>query len=255
MKKPILYLGGALFAAASVIYIAQPDGTAQSTDSTEPVMSFNPEKPPADLPLAAPLKAKKVSTDTHAENKHFNREKYAHIAERLDEMYTRRPNKSFNPELVAAAIKRDTAWQTTEEVPTHLPLNSEQLNDGRQFIKLDDLKIETLMPGDEMNIDISEVGESYQIVVDSVVKHDYASISWYGHIEGSDGQTYDVHFTRGDSLTVGGINTPEGHFVLQGHDKDGWVASSGKLFKIDPDQPDAIYPEDIEHHHEEHLVN
>ncbi|WGO98634.1 hypothetical protein QFX18_00985 [Saccharophagus degradans] len=242
MKKLPIYLGGALFVTASLVYIIQLKSGEQQVDVAEPTMSFNPEKPPANVPVNTAPK-QKVKNNTVDNN--FNREKYAHIAERLDAMITRRPNKSFNPELVAAAVKRDTAWQTNEDIPTSLPLDKERLNDGRQFIKLDDLKIETLIPGDTVNIDISEANENYQIIVDRVEKHDYASISWYGHIEGSDGQTYDVHFTRGDSLTVGGINTPEGHFVLQGHDKDGWVASSGKLFKIDPDQPDAIYPEDI----------
>lgn len=244
MNKPTVIFGGAVLTVTAIALFTLNDKPQDIELDNEPRMSVNPERPPSYVPTPTPEKSastNKQSTNTTP----FNREKYEHIAERLDAMQARRPNKSFNPELVEQAVKRETAWQTTDEIPTTLPLSSEQLNDGRQFIKLDALKIETLQPGDTVKIDIAEIGENYQIVVDEIIKHDYASISWYGHIEGQDGQSYPVHFTRGDSLTVGGINTPDGHFVLQGHSQDGWIASSGKLFKVDPDQPDAIYPEDI----------
>jgi hypothetical protein len=97
-----------------------------------------------------------------------------------------------------------------------------------------------------VKVTIDETGEDYNVTVDRVEKHDYNSISWYGHIEGADGQTYSVSFTRGETLTVGGLDTPEGHYVLQAHGNNGWIASSALLFKIDPNVDDAIYPHDVE---------
>ena len=174
--------------------------------------------------------------------------------ERLTAMQERRPNQHFDPVAVEAAMKRQTAWATPEEVPEELPLQPEEFTDGRQFIELDSLKIETLMPGDAVKVTIDETGADYSVTVDRIEKHDYNSISWYGHIEGADGQNYSVSFTRGEKLTVGGLDTPEGHYVLQAHGNNGWLASSALLFKIDPNVDDAIYPHEVEQQvkHDDH---
>lgn len=211
--------------------------------SDEPPMSINPETPPERKGESFQQAAK--SLPLVKSKAPLNMEKYGHIAERMDAMQQRRPERYFDPKEVDLAIKNDTVWATTKKIPQNLPLKPEQFEDGRQFIKLDALKIETLMPGDQIKIAIDEIGGEFAVTIDRTERHDYDSISWYGHIDGRDGQTYDVHFTRGQSLTVGGINTPEGHFVLQGHGNDGWIASSGSLFTIDPDHTDAIYPEDV----------
>ena len=168
---------------------------------------------------------------------------YAHLQDRLNAMQERRPNQQFDPATVEAAVKRENTWEKAKKIPTHLPLKPEEFTDGRQFIQLDSLKIETLMPGDSVTVSIADVGQhDYKVIMDKIEKHDYNSISWYGHIDGKDGQTYQVSFTRGEKLTVGGIDTPNGHYVLQAHGNDGWIASSKLLFKIDPNISDEVYP-------------
>ena len=70
-------------------------------------------------------------------------------------------------------------------------------------------------------------------------QQDESRITWKWHIEGYDGEKYHVSFTKGETLTVGGIDTPDGHYVVQAHGNKGWVASSGLLFKehVDPIVP------------------
>ncbi|QEI11005.1 hypothetical protein [Cellvibrio japonicus] len=172
------------------------------------------------------------------------------LQERLDAIAIRRPELQLDVETVQTKIAQPIAWTPSEKIPQHLPLTAEELNDGRQFIALDDLKIETLMPGDSVDIQMPDTKNTFEVVIDKVEKHDYNSISWYGHIEGADGQDYSVSFTRGASLTVAGFDTPDGHYVLQGHGKDGWIASSGLLYKQDTSVTDAIYPEDVLDAHE-----
>ncbi len=168
---------------------------------------------------------------------------YARLQDRLDAMRERRPNLQFDPAAVEAAVNRQHTWENAKKLPTHLPLKPEEFTDGRQFIQLDSLKIETLMPGDSVRVSIIDSGErDYNVIMDSIEKHDYNSISWHGHIDGNDGQTYQVSFTRGEKLTLGGLDTPEGHYVLQAHGNDGWIASSKILFKIDPNHTDEVYP-------------
>lgn len=167
------------------------------------------------------------------------------VIERLEIMRERRPNIDFDEDAVAAAMQRQSAWSPVKEKPTNLPLEPELLNDGRRFFRLDSLKLETLVPGDTVKVNLEEVGQEYTVTIDRTEKHDYDSVSWYGHIETGDGQTYSVNFTKGGDLTVGGLSTPEGHYVIQSHGDTGWVASSALLFKVEPGHDDAIYPEDV----------
>ncbi|MDO8345712.1 MAG: hypothetical protein Q7T48_21110 [Cellvibrio sp.] len=168
------------------------------------------------------------------------------LQERIAAMQQRRPNLQFSNSEVAAAVNRTTSWAPTEETPRELPLQPEEFTDGRQFIELDSLKIETLMPGDKINVQVDNNAKDYQVTIDRIEKHDYNSISWFGHIQGDDGQKYSVSFTRGEQLTVGGLDTPDGHYVLQGHGDKGWVASSQLLFKADTSVSDAIHPADVD---------
>lgn len=167
------------------------------------------------------------------------------IRERVATMNARRPGRHFTAQEVARAVARRDMWSSTDAVATEkIPLEEEQLHDGRQLVQFSPLKLESLQAGDRVAIDITEANTAYEVVIDRVKKHDYDSISWYGHIDGNDGQRYQVSFTRGESLTVGGIDTPAGNFQLQAHDDAGWIASSGSLFETSG-ETDAIYPPDM----------
>jgi hypothetical protein len=163
------------------------------------------------------------------------------LTERLQAMHNRRAGQSYDRDAVAAAVARNSAWRPLAGIPDSLPLTPVERNDGRQFIEFDPLKLETLMPGDEITIAVTEHGIEYRGRIDSIEIHDGGSISWFGHLVGLDNH-YSMTFTRGKSLTVGGMDTPEGHYVLQSHDELGWIASSETLFKRNPDETDAIIP-------------
>jgi hypothetical protein len=163
------------------------------------------------------------------------------LQERLQAMSRRRAGQTYDQDAVAAAVTQNTAWRALTTVPESLPLTPVERNDGRQFIELDPLKLESLMPGDEITISVTENGAEYRGRIDSVEIHDSGSISWFGHLVGLDNH-YTMTFTRGTSLTVGGMDTPEGHYVLQSHGELGWIASSETLFKRNPDETDAIVP-------------
>jgi hypothetical protein len=176
---------------------------------------------------------------------HEEAKDFRYIQDRMTAMQERRPDMKFDPAQVAAAIDRDVAWKTLKDAPSELPLTKEELTDGREFITLDGLKIETLIPGDRVRIPIKELDGEYEITVDTVEKHDYNSISWNGHIEGGDGQNYYATFTRSASLTIGGMETPEGQYQLQVNGDKGWTASADLLFKnhADPIDPNTVIPD------------
>jgi len=160
--------------------------------------------------------------------------------ERLRVITQRRPRKNYNRDDILAAMEREEVW-APQAAHAELPLSEEELVDGRHFFKLDVLKLESLMPGDTLKVGIEEVGAEYEVIIDRVVKHTHNSISWYGHID-IDGETYDASFTRGESLTVGGLQTPQGQYSLQAHGESGWIASAGMLFKSE-DEVDYLIPE------------
>lgn len=241
MKIVLVALLGVLVLGAAGYFVgAQLSGGAQAPASVALDANKHTQKGVRDSDVQA-LPGGKASSSVSAEK--FSEDEQ--LIDRLEVMSERRPNVDFDPEAVAAAMQRKTAWTPIKEIPKNLPLEPELLNDGRKFFRFDELKLETLVPGDTVKVNLEEVGQEYEVAIDSVEKHDYDSISWHGHIETGDGQTYRVNFTRGGNLTVGGLSTPEGHYVVQSHGDTGWIASSALLFKIDPDQPDVIYPEDV----------
>ncbi|MES2675579.1 MAG: hypothetical protein V4660_15160 [Pseudomonadota bacterium] len=228
---------------AGVVLICILVGKFSSGNNTESnVIPGETAIDPTIAAVAAPALAQVPSTTSALHSPKVNNNIHPEFQERFSAMQQRRPNTQFDAKAVEAAIKRENLWATATQPAKTLTLKPEELKDGRQFIHFDSLKIETLMPGDNLKIAIAEFKQDYEVVIDRIEQHDYENISWHGHIDAGDGQNYSVSFTRGEKLTVAGIDTPEGNYVLQAHGNDGWIASSGLLFKVDPDVSDVIYP-------------
>ncbi|QEY18442.1 hypothetical protein D0C16_22125 [Cellvibrio sp. KY-GH-1] len=52
-----------------------------------------------------------------------------------------------------------------------------------------------------------------------------------------------VSLTQGNGISLGRFDTPNGHYVIQVNDSQGWIASSSTLFKPNPDHPtDIVIP-------------
>lgn len=185
-------------------------------------------------------------------------ENYQYIDDRLEIMRERRPDVTYDPGEVAAAIARQDAWKPLPSVPADFPLSQEDLHDGREFIEFDSLKIETLVPGDTVKLTIEDTDQEYDVNIDKVENIDESRITWTGHIDGHDGQSYHVSFTKGTTLTVGGVDTPDGHYVIQAHGNKGWVASSGVLFKNHTDPiipPEEVVPQPVDNAGEPPMVH
>lgn len=180
---------------------------------------------------------------------------YQYVQDRLEIMRERRPGVDYDPNEVAAAMARTDAWTPLSSPPTGLPLSPAELTDGREFIDLDSLKIETLVPGDTMKLAIGATDQEYDVKIDTVEKLDESRLTFSGHIDGYDGQSYFVSMSKGQVLTMGGVDTPDGHFTIQAHGNKGWVASSGALFKehVDPILPPGADGQAVDgHSHDGH---
>lgn len=170
-----------------------------------------------------------------------NNPDYPQLEARLEAMQERRPGRSFDPQKVLAAMARTEAWERVETHPDDLPLTPEQKYDGREFIRFDPLRIETLMPGDTLEIPVWQLGTHFEMRVDYAETHKNGSATWHGHLENYN-ETHRVVITVGEGLSLAGIDTPSGHYVLQAHGESGWIASSETLFKRNEDETDMVIP-------------
>lgn len=239
------YKNFSLFAIVAIAFLVLVNYYASRDSTKELDKADNVKTIPRVTSSSSDFTAAQVATPTSTVVQQSSNPNDAHLENRLNILRERRPEQTFDPAEVAAAMKRTVAWESAKSIPTHLPLTSEELTDGRQFIRFDTLKLESLIPGDAFQVTIDDVRRDYEIVIDKVEKNLYGNVSWLGHIEGDDGQTYSVSFTRGKQLTVSSVDTPEGHYMLQAHGSDGWIASSRSLFKIAPEESDVISPQNV----------
>lgn len=166
---------------------------------------------------------------------------YPQLQSRLEAMRKRRPGKSFDPEQVVKTMARTEAWTRVDTPPADLPLTPAEKYDGREFIRFNPLRIETLMPGDTLEIPIWQLGARFKMRVDYAETHANGSVTWHGHLENVN-EPHRVTITVGDGLSLGGIDTPNGHYVLQANGESGWIASSETLFKRNETETDMVVP-------------
>src|SRR5690606_11412827 len=148
---------------------------------------------------------------------------YPTFASRFDEIRARRDGLHLDPEALLAAMHQPTAWTVDESQAEGLPLTDEERHDGREFIRFSPLKVETLVPGDVMEIPIWQANANYRMQVDRVEAHGDGNVTWYGHLKEFE-RDNQVTITRGESLTYGGITTPDALYVLEARGEKGWIA-------------------------------
>lgn len=160
------------------------------------------------------------------------------LQSRLTEMHARREGREFAPAEVLAAIEQDSAWEADDSLADQFQLSDEDRYDGRVFIDMNPLKIESLMPGDTMEIPIQQDNATYQMVVEAVEEHGDGSVTWRGQLEDFP-EDNQVMITQSEGVTHGSVFTPRKPWVIQAYGNAGWVVASGTLFKggeklIDP---------------------
>lgn len=255
-----IWLTGGAVAAVAVLYltvglpgdgavprpempaISKSDSVGGSADSAADGSSTN-QPAPADDVKRDTDDARQQDLET-AYNRLNDNTDYPSLQHRLQEMRARRGGRNFVAEEVVSAMRASDAWETTDEPGDKLKLSDEERHDGRSFVHFRASKLETLVPGDTMTIPLKQQNREYTMKVSRVEVHDDGNVTWHGRLTEFSNNN-QVSITRGESLTVGGFTTPEGHYTLQARGNQGWVASSDTLFKRDPNQTDAVVP-DIE---------
>jgi hypothetical protein len=251
LKKSVLLVIAAIGIAGIVLYLVQSGNVPSSPVATATTFANTPQA--ADTPGTIPVSPAVAANATPAIDPGrltYNTESFKAmpLPERLKAMSARRGGRVFNPEDVAKALQSDLAWEPDNSAADKLGVTKEERSDGREFFHVNPLKIEALMPGDEMSLPIRQAKPDgpLRIVVDTVDEGDPTNITWHGHTKYYETEN-QITFTRADTLIVGGVTLPDKNYVVQINGDAGWVADGFTLFKgrhdaIKPGQDDAVPP-------------
>lgn len=174
---------------------------------------------------------------------------YPTLDSRLNAMSARRGGQTFDPDAVRDALEKPAAWQTGGPPGDKLMLSDEEIADGREFIHLDRLRLETMVNGDILDLPMAQTKENYRVKITKTSGNEDGSVSWFGTLMDETGQVlkengsnYEVSFTSGQKVASGGIFTPEGHFVIHSVDDQGWIATSRTMYKQNQSEPCVLAP-------------
>lgn len=156
---------------------------------------------------------------------------YETFKDRFSEIRARRNGQEIDAVQLWQASQQPAAWQPLATPPDSLNLSQEEKNDGRSFITFSPLKLESLVAGDTLEIEMGHSNQSFTAKIEAARSEDNGkNVTWTG-------TSLDADFpgrltiTKGDTLIVGGISTPDGHYELQVHGDKGWIVNSATIFK------------------------
>lgn len=168
---------------------------------------------------------------------------FPNLEQRIAELNQLYPYREFSSTEVLDLLAQANAWESSPDIPASLPITDEQRNDGRAFIELNPERFQVLLPGDMLELPLEKLGMHLQMQVDSREPLANGGFTLHGHLVGS-AELMRVTITQGPGLSLAGIDTPQGHIVMQANDTHGWIASSETLFKQDPHSTDILLPTD-----------
>lgn len=165
------------------------------------------------------------------------------IEQRIGELNQLYPYREFSADEVLDLLAQSNAWESTSETSENLPITPSQRNDGRAFVEINPERFQVLLPGDTIDFPLEKLGMNLQVQMDSREALPNGGFTLHGHVLGSD-ELMRVTITQGPGLSLVGIDTPQGHVVMQANDTHGWIASSETLFKQNPHKTDVLLPTD-----------
>ncbi|MET1078596.1 MAG: hypothetical protein ABWY06_11325 [Pseudomonas sp.] len=245
--QKIALFGGAVLVSATAVFVLlnplQPalptPAITQATPASPSLGEARRTQPaavkPAGAAIAPPADAEAALSEAQLLRLADSNPDYATLADRVGEVSARRNGQAVDVAALYAATQQKSAWKALDGVPEGFPLSVSEQYDGRQFIEINPMKIESLLPGDTLDIDIGQLNQSFTAVIDNVQAQPGNNVTWTGHLQNQETES-QVVFTRGESLIVAGITTPQGHFEMEARGDKGWIVSSATLFKT----PDVL---------------
>ena len=210
--------------------MGKSQGTISTQNNVSNIESKNLEIPPKQMEDARKRYSQVISNS-----------RYPTLDARITALEALYPQQSFKPNELVDLLAEPNAWQPTTTPAQDLPLTPEQRNDGRKFIELKPERLLVMLPGDSLELPIEQLGANLQMKVDSREALPNGGFVLHGRLTNTD-EVMRVTLTQTPGLSLAGIDTPKGHYVLQANDGQGWIASSDILFKQEGRKHDMVTP-------------
>lgn len=229
----------------AVIYLSIADNSEQELSATDVASSGTIARPA--IPVDTQSSTANISTQKQKMEERYqtvsDNEQVTSLEQRITELNQLYPYREFSSDEVLDLLAQSNAWEGSPEVPESLPLTADQRNDGRDFIQINPDRFQVLLPGDTIEMPLEKLGMRLEIKIDSREALPDGGFTLHGHVVGTD-EFMRATITQGPGLSLAGIDTPQGHVVMQANDTHGWVATSETLFKQDPHKTDVLLPTD-----------
>lgn len=228
------------------VYFAVLPNTGQLMSGDGVGASGKISRTPATAAVVADAEEKTVAVQNNEGERYqavSDNPQFPSLEQRIAELNQLYPYREFSSAEVLDLLAQANAWESSPDIPESLPITDEQRNDGRAFIELNPERFQVLLPGDTLELPLEKLGMHLQMQVDSREPLENGGFTLHGHLVGS-AEIMRVTITQGPGLSLAGIDTPQGHIVMQANDTHGWIASSETLFKQDPHSTDILLPTD-----------
>jgi hypothetical protein len=204
--------------------LANQNENSASGNNTKPTQTSNQVSPNTTQESNTQNRSHpQISTDIYDRYAALNQNPdFPTLVDRLNAMSSRKNGKQYNTTEVMAALEQDHAWEDVYAASETLPLSEIQKNDGRKFIKLNPLKIETLMPGDTLALPVTQLNQRFDMVVDRVEQNEEGTLTLYGHLSGQTDNA--IVIGQSDKYTHAEISTPTGPYEMKVFGEAGWIA-------------------------------
>lgn len=132
-------------------------------------------------------------------------------------------------------------WQEDEDPPLPPSRYTNKGIDARP-LKLAKQQFSNLNVGDRVELPIPQTSASYDMSIKQVGRHRNGDKTLKGHLTNQ--PQYAVIVTEGQNTTYATINTPDGSFMLEAKQDQGWLVAANDLDSLaDPNLPDYQIPD------------
>jgi predicted RNA-binding protein with TRAM domain len=151
-------------------------------------------------------------------------------------------------EVSSTATQADTfpntpvqAWHEDPEPPV-LPTRFSNKGIDARPLKIAKQEFKRISVGDNLKLPIPQTGQSYEMSIEQVGRHKNGDRTLKGHLTNQ--PEYTVVVTEGQSSTYATISTPEGSFMLEAQQDQGWLVAAADLDSlVNPNLKDYQIPD------------
>jgi len=108
-------------------------------------------------------------------------------------------------------------------------------------VRYDRSRVSRLEIGDALAVVIPGSGR-FEFIIDRVRAHQNGDQGVHGHLAGHSPDDYQIVLTQGATRTFANVQTPDGVFMLEAQDEQGWVFADTLDDLIDYSKNDALVP-------------